>query len=126
MAAAFAVLAITWLGLMRRLASWIPAPLVLGLLSGAILPFVSDVFTFLGQAPLMVGATGLAYLLGRRFLEPRVPAILAALVAGLAAAALTGQLGAAPVRWTLPIPTLTAPVFTLHALLTAGLKKHGL
>ncbi len=120
MVAAVAVLVITWLGLMRRLAAWIPAPIVLGLLSGAILPFVSDVFTFLGQAPLMIGAAVLAYLLGRRFLEPRVPAILAALVAGLVAAALAGQLGSAPATWSLPIPTLTAPVFTLHALLTAG------
>jgi benzoate membrane transport protein len=36
------------LGLTGRLAAWIPAPIVLGLLAGAVMPFVSDIFTSLG------------------------------------------------------------------------------
>jgi hypothetical protein len=80
---------VTALGLTGLLASWIPAPVVLGLLAGAIMPFISDVFTSFGEAPLLVGGTVLAYVLSRRVLGERLPAILPALVAGLALAALT-------------------------------------
>src|ERR671920_2352403 len=48
------------LGLTGRLAAWIPAPIVLGLLAGAVMPFVSDIFTLLGDAPALVGGTVVA------------------------------------------------------------------
>ena len=49
------------LGLTGRLAAWIPAPIALGLLAGAVMPFVSDIFTSLWDAPALVGGTVLAY-----------------------------------------------------------------
>jgi benzoate membrane transport protein len=93
------------LGLTARLAVWIPAPIVLGLLAGAVMPFVSRIFTSLGDAPALVGGTILAYFVSRRVLGTRLPAILPALIAGLAIAALTGEFGQVPTRLPLPIPT---------------------
>ena len=114
------VLLFSALGLTARLAAWIPAPIVLGLLAGAVMPFVSDIFTSLGDSPALVGGTLLAYLLSRRVLGTRLPAILPALVAGLAIAALGGEFGQVPAaRLPLPIPTVTAPVFSVHAIATA-------
>jgi benzoate membrane transport protein len=107
------------LGLTARLAAWIPAPIVLGLLAGAVMPFVSDIFTLLGRSPALVGGTVLAYLLSRRVLGARLPAILPALVAGLAIAALGGGFGQVPARLPLPVPTLTVPEFSVHAIATA-------
>src|SRR5215211_2939774 len=107
------------LGLTGRLAAWIPAPIVLGLLAGAVMPFVSDIFTSLGDAPALVGGTVLVYFVSRRVLGRRLPAILPALVAGLAIAALTGEIGQVPARLSLPIPTVTNPVFSVHAIATA-------
>lgn len=113
------VLLISALGLTDWLAGWIPAPIVLGLLAGAVMPFVSGIFTSLGDAPALVGGAFLAYLWGYRSLGSRVLAILPALIAGLAIAALTGELGEVPARSPLPVPTVTTPVFSVHAIATA-------
>ncbi len=113
------VVLLSALGLTGRLAAWIPAPIVLGLLAGAVMPFVSGIFTSLGNAPALVGGTVLAYFLSRRVLGSRLPAILPALIAGLALAALGGEFGQVPARLPLPFPTVTNPVFSVHAIATA-------
>ncbi len=113
------VLVLGLLGLTDRLARWLPAPVVYGVLAGAVLPFFVGLFDALGDERLIVGATLAAFLLGRRFLEPRIPAVLPALIAGLAVAALTGGLGTPPAGLSLPVPSITAPQFSLGALVTA-------
>lgn len=116
-------------GVTRHLSTWIPAPVVQGLIAGAVMPFVTGLFTGLSTVdaqgaaiaagvPVMVGAALIAYLLSRRFLEARVPPILPALVAGLAAAAVTGQFGGAPASVALPEIVLTTPAFSLAAALS--------
>ena len=114
-------------GLTRQLAAWIPAPIVQGLIAGAVMPFVAGIFSGLSttdehglgveaRVPAMVGAAFLAYLLSRRFLGARVPPIFPALVAGLAVAGLTGQLGPLPASIGLPEITITRPAFSISAL----------
>jgi benzoate membrane transport protein len=114
-----AVLAIGLLGLTERLAAWLPLPIMFGMLAGAVLPFVQELFTVLGDAPVTVGGTLLVYLLSRRFLRDRLPAILPALAAGLALAAVTGQFAPVSEPLSLTLPKLTLPVFSLPAILTA-------
>lgn len=108
------------LGLTDRLAAWLPAPIIYGLLAGAVLPFFRDLFTALGDAPLVVGATLGAYLVGRVALGPRLPAILPALIVGLGVAGLAGRFDAASTEALWPAPAFTAPIFTLEAMLTAS------
>lgn len=110
------VLVIGPLGLTDRLATWLPAPIVYGLLAGAVLPFVIQLFTALGEERLMVGLTLAAYVVGHRVLGARL-AILPALVVGLAVAGLAGELGGAPAA--LPTPAFTVPRFSPRAILTA-------
>lgn len=107
------------LGLTGRLADWIPAPIVFGLLAGAVMSFVSGIFTYLGDAPVLIGGTVLAYFLSLRILGNLLPAILPALVAGLAIGALTGQLGAVSARLSLPVAVVTLPDFSVQAIATA-------
>jgi benzoate membrane transport protein len=113
------VLLLDVLGLTRRLAAWVPTPVVLGLLAGAIIPFVSGIFTALSDWPAPIGGALVAYLWGRHRLGARVPPVLPALVAVVAIAALAGDLGEADPRFSLPAPTLTAPVFSLEGIVTA-------
>ena len=113
-----------------RLAAWIPAPIVHGLIAGAVTPFVVDSFSGLSSAddrgivvaarvPIMVGSAFVAYLLSQRFLGPRFPAIFPALVAGLVTAGVTGQFGHVPTSLALPDLAIGWPAFSLTALATA-------
>jgi benzoate membrane transport protein len=117
-------------GLTGRLAAWIPAPIVHGLVAGAVMPFVADVFSGMStvndqglnvaaRVPIMVGSAFVAYLLSQRFLGPRLPAIFPAFVAGLVAAGLTGQFGRVPSSFALPDLAIGWPTFSLTALVTA-------
>ncbi|MBA3691342.1 MAG: benzoate/H(+) symporter BenE family transporter [Actinobacteria bacterium] len=117
------------LGLTGRMAGWIPAPIVHGLIAGAVMPFVVNVFTSLSTShqgvrtpsgpPLMVAGALLAYLVSQRLFGPRLPPILPALLAGLLVAALTGQLGAFPTSFALPHLELLHPAFSWTASATA-------
>jgi benzoate membrane transport protein len=117
--AGFFVIVVSLLGLTGRLTMWIPAPIVQGLLAGAILPFVADIFTLMGDDPALIGGTVLVYFLSRRFLGTSIPAILPALIVGLVIATISGQIGHVPTRVPLPAPVITTPVFSLRAIATA-------
>ena len=116
-------------GLTGSVATWIPAPIVHGLIAGAVMPFVVDMFSSIStsvggvaipaEVPLMVGSALVIYLLSQRFLGSRLPAILPAFVAGLLVAAVTGQLGAVPSSLELPSLELVRPGFSWTAIVTA-------
>jgi benzoate membrane transport protein len=117
------VLVTAMLGLTGRLAAWIPAPIVQGLIAGAVIPFVVNIFTSLStsggaRVPVMVGCGVLAYLVSQRVLGPRLPPVLPAFVAGFLAAAVTGQLGAFPSTFALPGLELIHPEFSWTAIAT--------
>jgi benzoate membrane transport protein len=119
MLAGAAVLLVSVFGLTARVAAWLPAPIVLGVLAGAVLPYVTGIFTALSSEPLMIGTTFLAYLLGRRLLGARLPAVLPALVVGFIVAGLTGRFGQVSLHWPIPNLNLTVPGFSLQAIATA-------
>lgn len=113
------VVLISVLGLTRWLVTWVPAPIIFGLLAGAIVPYVFGLFSLLGTLPLLIGAAFLAYLLSRLILGNRIPPVLPALVVGLLVLILTGQLGQPHRQLALPDPVITLPVFSLTAIATA-------
>jgi benzoate membrane transport protein len=116
-------------GVTGLVARWIPAPIVHGLIAGAVMPFVVDVFSSLStsaggvaippEIPMMVGTAVVAYLLSQRFLGSRLPPILPSFVAGIAVAAVTGQLGAIPTSLELPSLEGVRPGFSWTAIVTA-------
>jgi benzoate membrane transport protein len=117
------VLVTAMLGLTGRLAAWIPAPIVQGLIAGAVIPFVRDIFTSLStsggpRVPIMVASAVVVYLVSQRLLGTRLPPVLPAFVAGFVAAALTGQLGAFPSTFALPGLELIRPEFSWTAIAT--------
>jgi benzoate membrane transport protein len=117
------VLVTAVLGLTARLAAWIPAPIVQGLIAGAVIPFVVNIFSSLStsggaRVPIMVGCAVLGYLLSQRLLGTRLPPILPAFVAGFFAAAVTGQLGAFPSTFALPGLEFIRPDFSWTAIAT--------
>lgn len=119
MVAGVAVVAITALGLAGHLAQLIPEPVVIGLLAGSTLPFVAGVFSVMGSEPAVIGVAFLAFVLGRKYLDGRVPPIFLALVLGIASAAILGKFGTADWASEPSLPVLTPLVFTWNAILTA-------
>jgi benzoate membrane transport protein len=103
----------------ERLMDRIPQPLAAALLAGVLCRFALDAFAALASDTLLVGGMLLVYLLGRR-LWPRY-AVPGVLLAGLAIAALQGQLhlGAMQAHW--PAPVWTPPEFSLRALVGLAL-----
>src|SRR5262245_11650668 len=105
-----AVLVASTFGPTGRIAGAIPARIVYGLIAGAVMPFIVNIFTFLSTSrdgvrlpydvPLTVGSALLAYLLSQRLFGSRVPPILPAFIIGLLVAWLTGQLGAFPTSFS--------------------------
>jgi benzoate membrane transport protein len=103
-------------GLSGWIARFVPSPIVLGLVAGAVLPFVIRTFTNLGEDPLVVGATVAGYVIGRRYIRSITP-LMPALAMGVAAAAVSGQLGPLP-GFVPPTLALTAPTFSVPAVAT--------
>jgi benzoate membrane transport protein len=121
------VLVTALLGVTDLIARWIPAPVVSGLIAGAVLPFVIDIFSSLNtsdeagnavEVVVMVGATLIAYLVGHRVLGARFPAIVPAFLVGLAIAAATGQLGPFPSMFHIPRFDFVAPTFSWTVIIS--------
>jgi len=103
-------------GVTRRLAQWIPSPIVFGILAGAVLSFVVAIFEPLREHTI-IGVTVLAtYLLARRFLNAQPIAILPTLVAGIVAAWFTEEIVYEPEKVEIPVPVISAPAFSIPAI----------
>ena len=116
--AGIAVAAVGATGLVRGVARWFPLPIVLGLVAGIVLPFVSGIFDQLAEEPVLVGVTIGAYLLSMRFLGGRIPPVLSAAVAGVVTAAIAGRLVGTSAGMAFAWPVVTPPEFTLEGIVT--------
>jgi benzoate membrane transport protein len=93
---------------------------VFGTVAGAVLPFVVGIFRDMAVEPTMIGFTVLSFLLARRFLSARIPAVLPALGVGVLVALLSGKLSGASDPWSLPALATSGPVFTWQEMLAIG------
>lgn len=106
------VLGIT--GLIGKVMRWLPMPIVMAMIAGALIRFGVGAVTSIEKLPIVVGAATLAFFLSMRFVKV-VPPVLSALVVGLLAVALTGSFGGGTAPIGFVAPEFTAPVFTLSA-----------
>lgn len=117
----FAAVAITVFGatgLFGALMERIPQAVVAAMLAGILFRFGVEVFTAMRATPLLVAPMLACYLAMKR-LSPRY-AIVATLAVGLVAAAALGLLDFSLVEASIARPELTAPVFSLGALIGLG------
>lgn len=110
-----------WTGWFGRLLALVPEPILQALLAGVLLPFVIKAGAAFGTAPLLAGGVVLVYFVGKRFFDRW--AVLAALVAGVGLAAITGAFDTSGLEGGLALttPVLTAPTFDLAAIMSIGL-----
>ena len=106
-------------GWFERVMDRIPQALAAALLAGVLARFAVDAFLSLQTERTLVLVMFAVYLLGRRW-WPRytVPAVL---LAGVAVAAVRGQLQLGAVQWQWATPVFTAPAFSLAATMGIAL-----
>ena len=108
-------------GLIGTVARWLPQPIVMAMIAGALIKFGTGAVTAAESAPWIVAAAVVGFLLLSRFV-PAVPGALGALLAGLIAAAVTSGFAAQDTAvdgWTAPV--LVVPTFDLGAILAVGI-----
>jgi benzoate membrane transport protein len=115
------ILLLGLLGVGERVMAWLPLPIVMGMFAGSIIGYGSGIFTQLGIEPLIVGPAVGAFLVARAARRPWLPPMAAAVVVGLAAAALFGHVNPQALVWRPPVLNLAAPRFSLDAALELAL-----
>lgn len=103
-------------GLIGRIMRWLPMPIVMAMIAGALIRFATGAVSALGTAPIIAGSAIVAFFVSMRFLKT-APPVLAAFVVGLIAAFATGSVGSGGAEIAFVLPEFTAPTFTLDAFL---------
>ena len=101
-------------GLIGRVMRWLPMPIVMAMIAGALIRFGIGAVTAVSTLPLVVGAATLAFFLSMRFVKA-VPPVLSALVVGLVAVVITSSFATSDAGISFVLPELTAPTFTIDA-----------
>ena len=120
LAAGIMILALGFLGVGARLMRWLPLPIVMGMFAGSILGYATGIFEQLGAQPWVVGAAIVGYLGARGLGRTWLPPVGGAVVAGLAAAAVAGQVHPEAFRWSLPAVVPLVPAFDPGSLLAVS------
>lgn len=102
-------------GLFEAIMASMPNEVIMGTLAGILFKFGTEVFAFLPDDPLLVGAMLGAYVASFRFVRWFPPA-LSALVAGFLVVALSGRFEAGAVHISLSYPVLVLPAFDAGAI----------
>lgn len=101
-------------GVIGRIMHWLPMPIVMAMIVGAMIRFGVGAVDSVMAAPIIAGSAALAFFLTMRFIKT-FPPVLAALIVGLFAAVATGSIQAATVDIAFVAPEFTVPVFTMAA-----------
>ncbi|QKV17047.1 benzoate/H(+) symporter BenE family transporter [Oricola thermophila] len=103
-------------GLIGRVMRWLPMPIVMAMIAGALIRFATGAVSALGTAPVIAGATIVAFFFSMRFVKA-IPPVLAAFVVGLIVAFATGSVGGGSAEISFVMPEFTTPSFTIDAFL---------
>jgi len=114
------VLALGVSGLIGLVMRWLPVPIVMAMIAGALIRFASGAVSALQSGPIIAGAVIIGFFVAMRF-TPRIPPVLAALVLGVAAAFLTNSVDVPQTALNYVTPQFTVPVFTLDAFLAISI-----
>lgn len=120
LAAGLIVLVIGVTGLVRKVATWLPFPIVMAMIAGALIRFATGMVDAAMAAPAIVGAAIIGFILLSRFVKS-VPGVVGALIFGAAAAGFTGAFGTMEGGLGLTAPVVVIPEVSVGAILAVGL-----
>lgn len=103
-------------GLIGRVMRWLPMPIVMAMIAGALIRFGTGAVTAINALPLVVCAAIVAFFISMRYVKA-VPPVLSALVVGLIVVFATGAFRSSAAHINVVMPVLTMPTFTVDAFL---------
>lgn len=107
-------------GLIGKIMRWIPLPIVMGMIVGAMIRFGTGMITSIEAAPLIAGSAVVVYLLSSRYLK-KVPPIVSAFVVSMIVALLLNQFKMGDVESGFITPQLVMPSFSLDAIVSIAI-----
>lgn len=107
-------------GLVGKVMRWLPLPIVMAMIAGAMIRFGTGIITSTQSTPY-IGLAALAGFLILPRLSKKIPPVLGALALGMIAAALVGGLNLGGAEYSFVAPQFVAPQFTLNAFLSIGI-----
>lgn len=114
------VLILGFSGLIGKVMRWLPMPIVMAMIAGAMIRFGTDIINSTESDPLMGIATLLGFLVLPR-LTKKVPPVLGALLLGIIAATVTGSLDWSNASYSFIAPQILMPQFSVDALLSIAI-----
>lgn len=120
LAAGIIVLILGLSGLIGKIMNWIPVPIVMAMIVGAMIKFGTDMIVSIEGAPLIAGGAIIVYLLSSR-LVPKLSPILLAFIVGCVLAIFTGQFQMGEMQTGLTLPQTLMPVFNIEAIISIGI-----
>lgn len=107
-------------GFIKKVMLWLPQPIIMGMIAGAMLRFGIGIADGLEASPFLALITLLGWLLLTRFI-PRIPGVLGALVFGIIAAVALGLADFSVFQFIFARPMIFKPAFSVDALLSISI-----
>ncbi|WP_085507105.1 benzoate/H(+) symporter BenE family transporter [Thalassobacillus devorans] len=107
-------------GLIGKVMHWLPVPIVMAMIVGAMIRFGTGMITSVEEAPLIAGAAILVYLLSSRFIA-HVPPILTAFLVAVIFAGSMNQFQMGAMEPSFIVPGFVIPTFSIDAILSISI-----
>lgn len=107
-------------GLIGKIMHWLPIPIVMAMIVGAMIRFGTGMITSVEEAPLIAGAAILVYLLSSRFIA-NVPPILTAFLVAVILAGSMNQFQMGAMEPSFIVPGIVIPTFSIDAILSISI-----
>ncbi len=120
MISGFIVLLLGLSGYIKKVMLWLPQPIIMGMIAGAMLRFGIGIAEGIAASPLMALITLAGWLLLSRFI-PRIPGVLGALIFGIITAVAVGAADLSSFEFSFASPMLFRPAFSFDAFLSIAI-----
>lgn len=114
------VLALGLTGTITRIIKYIPVPIIMAMIAGALLRFATGVVTSVNAMPLVCGGTVLIYFISLA-LTKKVSPIIPALIGGVILSFMTGSVSTETLNNSYVAPTLFMPEFDFGAFMAISI-----
>ncbi|MET1032317.1 benzoate/H(+) symporter BenE family transporter [Domibacillus tundrae] len=107
-------------GAIGKVMMWIPFPIVMSMIVGAMISFGTEMITSIERSPIIAGSAILVYLLSSHYIK-KFPPILMSLIVVIILATTMGQFQVQASKSHFILPQLMIPSFNIDAIVSIGI-----